>query len=365
MKIIAVEVHSVFAPGPRPAFVWRQGLQGSPPDGQIAVLHIRTDVGVDGVAVANRRGSPVVVADALDRYLRDELIGADPLRREWLWHRMWELDRTEEMTIYLLGLVDTALWDLAGRLMGMPVWQLLGGYRTEIRAYASTTTFATIAEYLDVADQCIELGYPAIKLHAWGDARRDAELCTALRRHVGDAYPLMYDGSAGFDLSDAIYVGDALSDAGYLWYEEPMREFNVTAYKWLAERVRVPLNVAETSDGVHMNTADFVASGCATFVRVSTDLRGGFTGAMRTAHLADAYRLRAEPHGNTLTCRHLCMAISNCTYYESLVWSNPAQREWGIDEHGTVHAPEGPGVGLPRGPHYPEQLRPLVVPATD
>ena len=112
MRITAAESFSVFAAGPRPSFIWRKGLQGSPPDGQIAVLRIRTDDGAEGAAVASRRGSDVVVADALDRYLRDELIGADPLQREWLWHRMWELDRTEEMTIYLLGLVDTALWDL-------------------------------------------------------------------------------------------------------------------------------------------------------------------------------------------------------------------------------------------------------------
>ena len=57
-----------------------------------------------------------------------------------------------------------------------------------------------------------------------------------------------------------------------------MREFNITAYKWLAQRVRAPLNVAETSDGVHMNTADFIQSGCATFVRTSTELRGGLPG---------------------------------------------------------------------------------------
>jgi L-alanine-DL-glutamate epimerase-like enolase superfamily enzyme len=114
-----------------------------------------------------------------------------------------------------------------------------------------------------------------------------------------------------------------------------------------------------------MNTADFVASGCATFVRVSTELRAGFTGAMCTAHLADAYRLRAEPHGNSLTCRHLCMAISNCTYYESLVCGNPIKREWGINSQGTVHAPEEPGVGLPQGPQYPEILEPFVVLATD
>ena len=163
----------------------------------------------------------------------------------------------------------------------------------------------------------------------------------------------MYDGSAGFDLPDAVYLGRALSDAGYIWYEEPIREFSVTSYKWLAERVRAPLLVGETSDGAHMNTADFIASGCASYVRTSAELRGGITGAMRTAHLADAFRLRAEPHGPTITCRHLCMAISNCTYYESLVWGNPIRREDGVDEDGIVHAPGRPGIGLPPGPITP------------
>ena len=137
----------------------------------------------------------------------------------------------------------------------------------------------------------------------------------------------MYDGSAGFDLPDAIYLGRALAEAGYRWYEEPIHEFSVTAYKWLAERVDVPLLVGETSDGSHLNTADFIASGCATYVRTSANHRGGMTGAMRIAHLADSFRLRAEVHGPTEPAVHLCMAIPNCTYYESLVTSNPVERE--------------------------------------
>jgi len=361
VRITAVECHPVRVPGANPPFVWRDGLRGSPSDGEAAVLLIRTDEGAEGVAMAPRRGSGVMLADILDRVLRDELLGQDPLQREWLWHRMWELDRTEELPLYLLGLVDVALWDLAGRVAKQPTWQVLGGYRTSIPAYASTVTYASVAEYLDIADQALALGYPAIKLHAWGDARRDAQLSTALREHVGDQVPLMFDGSAGFDLPDAVYLGHVLAEAGYLWYEEPMREFSVTAYKRLAEAVAVPLLVAETSDGAHMNSADFIQAGAATFgVRASTQLRGGFTGAMRTAHLADSYLLRAEVHGPEIPNRHLCMAISNNTYYESLVMGNPISRESGIDAQGIVHAPTGPGVSLPAGLDYPGILEPFV-----
>jgi L-alanine-DL-glutamate epimerase-like enolase superfamily enzyme len=214
---------------------------------------------------------------------------------------------------------------------------------------------------LDVADQSLALGYKAIKLHAWGDARRDAALSAALREHVGDSVPLMYDGSAGFDLPDAIYLGRALSDAGFLWYEEPMREFSITAYGHLARSVDVPLLVAETSDGAHMNSADFIAAGAATFgVRAGTVLRGGITGAMRTAHLADAFRLRAEVHASDIPNQHLCMAISNTTFYESLVTSNPVKRERCVDSEGMVHAPVGPGIGLPKTLDYSAELQKFI-----
>jgi L-alanine-DL-glutamate epimerase-like enolase superfamily enzyme len=363
VRITHLESYSVPIPGVTPPFAWRRGLRGGPPDGEGAVLRIGTDEGVEGVALAPRRGAGKILADIVDRVLRDELIGADPLQREWLWHRLWELDRTEELPLYILGLVDTALWDLAGRYANQPTWQLLGGFRRSIPAYASTVTFATIEEYLHVITQCLDLGYTAIKLHAWGDARDDARLCLAVRNHVGPDVPLMYDGSAAFDLPDAVYLGDALADAGFLWYEEPMREFNITAHKWLSERVRVPLCLAETSDGVHLNTADFIVSGAASYVRTSAELRGGITGAMRIAHLADAFRLRAEVHGMGVYSQHLCMAIPNTTYYESLVTSTRVTREPVVDEHGLVHAPEGVGLGLPDGPDYPRELRHLVIDA--
>jgi L-alanine-DL-glutamate epimerase-like enolase superfamily enzyme len=361
MKITRVESFRVPVPAADPPFHWRDGLAGSAPAGQGGVLLIGTDEGAEGVAFFSRPGAAVLLDDLVERVFRPELLGQDPIQREWIWHRVWELDRIHELPLPTLGLIDVALWDLAGRVQGLPTWQLLGGYRTEIPAYASTSTFGSIEEFLDIADQSLELGFRGIKLHAWGDARRDAQLVLALREHVGPGVPLMYDGSAGFDLPDAIHVGRALSEAAYLWYEEPMREFSVGAYRRLAKAVDVPLLSAETSDGAHMNSADFIAAGAATFgVRASTTLRGGITGAMRTAHLADAHRVRAEMHGSDIPNQHLCMAISNTTYYESFVTSNPAKRERWVDEKGLVHAPTGPGIALPAGLDYPKALHPYV-----
>jgi L-alanine-DL-glutamate epimerase-like enolase superfamily enzyme len=147
---------------------------------------------------------------------------------------------------------------------------------------------------------------------------------------------------------DSVYLGHALDEAGFLWYEEPMREFSVTAYKWLGERVRIPLLLGEVTEGAHMSAGDFVATGVASALRVSTFLRGGFTGAMRIAHLADAFHLRAEVHGMGLEQAHLCMAIKNNSYYESLIKDNPyieLSNDVQVDKNGMIHAPKGPGIG--------------------
>lgn len=361
MKISRLDVFRVRVPGADPAFVWRKGLPGSQGDGERGILRITTDTGVQGVALAHRFGSAPALEDLVERVLRDEFIGQDPLRREWLWHRMWEIDRVEEIALPIFGVFDAALWDLAGRYYGAPTWEVMGGFRNSVPAYASTVTFGSIEEYLDVADQCLALGYRAIKLHAWGDRKKDAKLALALRDHVGPDLDLMYDGSAGFDLGDAIFLGEALHDAGFLWYEEPMREFSVTAYSELAKNCKVPLLVGETSDGAHMNSADFIAAGAATWgVRTGHHLRGGFTGALRTAHLADSYLRRAEVHGADIANVHLCMAISNNTYYESLVTSNPVRRPKEVDAAGLVHAPSTPGISLPPELDYPAELAEFV-----
>jgi L-alanine-DL-glutamate epimerase-like enolase superfamily enzyme len=345
MKITNVDVVLVDVPAVNPPFVWRKNIPGSDGPSVGGWLVIETDEGVTGFAPVSRG---VIFKDYVDRRFRSELIGQDPLMREHLWERAWELDRIERFAPNMTHVVDVALWDIAGKVANLPVYKLLGGYRESILAYASTVTYSSIPEFLEIATQCIEAGYKAIKLHAFGDAKKDAQLGLDLRGHVGPDIELMYDGSAGFDLSDAMYLGHALDEAGFLWYEEPMREFSVTAYKWLGERVRIPLLLGEVTEGAHMSAGDFVATGVASALRVSTFLRGGFTGAMRIAHLADAYHLRAEVHGMGLEQNHLCMAIKNNTYYESLVKDNPFKElHGGLPKvvKGMVHATNAPGVG--------------------
>jgi L-alanine-DL-glutamate epimerase-like enolase superfamily enzyme len=345
MRITAVEVEVTEKPEEH-HFRWRAGLPGSDPRTITARVEIRTDEGVSGVAYSSRGR---IVEELFDRRLRELLIGADPLMKEALWTAVWEVDRIEELPIYALGLADVALWDLTAKVAGLPLYQAIGGYRDRIPAYASTVTFETTEEFLHVADQCLDAGFRAIKLHAWGDPRRDARLCQELRKHVGPEIALMYDGSAGFDLVDALYVGHALQEAGYFWYEEPMREFSIDSYRRLADALLIPVLSGETSDGVHYTIADFIVQGAADMVRTSTHFKGGVTGGLRVAHLAEAFQMRAEVHGGGPANLHLACAIPNTTYYESLVYATEVVVEAGIGPDGCISPPPGPGIGWDEG----------------
>ena len=342
MKIVDVQAYVVEDQVPHP-FIWRAGVPGSGTSSQSTWLRLITDEGIEGWSPV-RRGE--LVLDMLRRRLRDEIIGQNPLQKELLWHRVWEVDRIEEFPMYVLGAVDVALWDITAKAAGLPLYQLLGGYRDKIQTYASTATFASTEEFLEIADQCLEYGFKAIKLHAWGDARRDAKLCQDLRHHVGPDIALMYDGSAGFNPYESLYLGRALEEADYYWYEEPMREFSISAYRRLAEDLDIPVLAAETSDGAHYNVADFILHGAADMVRTSVHYKGGITGALRVAHLADAFQMTAEVHGGGPANLAICLAIRNNTFYESLVVSNPIDVEPGIDNEGYIHAPTLPGVGF-------------------
>ncbi|HQY32116.1 MAG TPA: hypothetical protein PK691_12535, partial [Thermomicrobiales bacterium] len=170
-------------------FHWRKGLPDSGTTNITARIEIQTDEGVTGVAYSSHG---TIVRDIFERQFKPAMIGRDPMLKEDLWERVWEFDRLEETPMYVLGLADIALWDMTAKIAGLPLYKVIGGYRDRIPAYASTVTFETTEEFLHVADQCLDYGFKAIKLHAWGDYRKDAKLCQDLRKHVGDEIDLMY-----------------------------------------------------------------------------------------------------------------------------------------------------------------------------
>ena len=140
---------------------WRDGLPGAgdgTPAGDIprvAYLRIDTDEGITG-ALRLAKGEAAL---SLVRRRLKRLTGEDPLMTERLWQLVWEIDRVEEMQLEHLGICDLIAWDIKSRKAGLPLYQLLGGHRRRVPAYASTATWETIGEYERHIKECVDVGF--------------------------------------------------------------------------------------------------------------------------------------------------------------------------------------------------------------
>ncbi|MDP6115301.1 MAG: enolase C-terminal domain-like protein [Planctomycetota bacterium] len=320
MKITDIKCYVTESTKTPPSFHWREGLpyddalsEGDKTYG--AVLKVETDEGIVGRSGGGRAH---YLADVTRRRLK-QFIGSDPLMTEKLWHEIWEIDRLEEFQVHALGALDIACWDIKAQKSGLPLFQLLGGYESRVPAYASTVTWDTMDEYEKHIKECMDEGFTAFKLHAWGDPVEDARLSRNLRKWTGDEADLMFDGSAGWDYATSMKVGRVLEEADFLWYEEPMREFDLPSYAELCRSLDIPVLAAETSDGCHWNAATWIQYRALDMMRISAAFKGGITGAIKTSHLAESFGMRAQVHGLGSVNAHLCAAIPNNDYGEVLV----------------------------------------------
>ncbi len=344
MKITGVKIHYVeWAHGP---YHWRDGIMPHKGTGKFGLLRIFTDEGVEGIS---RCSTNVNIEE-----IKWQLIGANPLDRERIWQNFWRNLRTSNLGL-AIGAVDCALWDLFGKVSNLPVYKLLGGMRDRIPAYASTVTLDSIEEYMELAEKCLQKGYKAIKLHAWGRLEQDAELCRALRKKVGDDIVLMYDASSMFNIfEEAVWFGRQLEEQGFFWYEEPMDHFNMTALARLANELDIPLAVAEATHGGPWDALAHINAGAADIILTgpSDAYKGGFTGVMKTAHICEGYGMMCAIHGGSIACLHAACAIYNTKYFERLVPETSrhppgimdASTE--IDSEGYARPWDKPGLGI-------------------
>jgi L-alanine-DL-glutamate epimerase-like enolase superfamily enzyme len=304
-----------------------------------------TDEGVEGMA-------PYGGGASIDE-IKYQLLDRDPVDREQIWQSFWRNLRSSRLG-YAIGAVDCALWDLLGKMSGQPVYKLLGGMRDRVPAYASTVTLDSLEEYMELAARCLERGYRAIKLHAWGRPHEDADLCRALRREVGDEVTLMYDASSMFNqFEDAVWFGRQLEEQGYYWYEEPMDHYNMTALARLAEELEIPLAVAEATHGGPWDALAHIRARAADIILTGPldAYKGGFTGVLKTAHICEGYGMMCAMHGGSIASLHAACAVYNTRYFERLVpetyYSAPGIRDASTDiRDGYAEPWSKPGLGI-------------------
>ena len=293
MHITKVEIRTVAPPVDR--FTWSDDL----PDqySTNTVVRIYTDEGIEGVAgVWNATSFDFerYTAESI-RHLAPILLGKDPLLREHIWHEI--RPRVFPLPPQSLAAIDIALWDLAGKVAGLPLYRLLGGARDKIPAYASTPLFEDVESYLKNAEEFIAQGFKAIKFHTWCIPELDLELARAVRKqYPGNDVAFMLDAENNYDRDGALRVAQELEAMGFTWFEAPLHDSDLDGYRELTSRVTIPiLPSGNWFQDLH-TFAEALHSKAWGRARTDAAMMGGITQTNKAIALTEAGRHEMRDH---------------------------------------------------------------------
>ncbi len=284
-----------------------------------AVVRVHTDLGVTGIG----SGDMMLGFEGHEHLF----VGQDAMQieRHWRilnnisfhWGRCWPL--------------DLALWDLAGKIAGQPVWKLLGGLSDRVRAYASSGTLRSAGELADAAERYLAQGFPALKIRFHrGDWRDDVMALEAVRARVGDKLDLMVDCNQGWRMSwdaypswtlkDAVEVARELERLHIYWMEEPLHRGDREGMRRLRDKVDIRIAGGEMTRELY-EFRDLINEGCLDVLQPDAALVGGITGLRRVAAMAQEHNLVFTPHTWTngmgvVANAHLTAALCDAPFLE-------------------------------------------------
>ncbi|WP_033575913.1 enolase C-terminal domain-like protein, partial [Dickeya chrysanthemi] len=183
----------------------------------------------------------------------------------------------------------------------------------------------------------------------------DVKACAAVREAVGPDICLMLDGYHWYSRSEALYIGRELQKLNFTWFEEPMEEQSMASYSWLNKNLDIDVIGPESLGGKYFSRADWVKEGACDILRAGVQGVGGITPCLKVAHLAEAFGMDCEIHGNGAPNLAVVGAIKNCRWYERgllhpfLNYDEPVAYLNSLvdpmDEDGFVHLSQRPGLG--------------------
>jgi L-alanine-DL-glutamate epimerase-like enolase superfamily enzyme len=332
---------------------WRTGKSSFGGDIKLGLVTVHTDEGVQGHAFL---GSPSQGADVFSgpllTHLKPIIVGQNPLDIGALWARMYKTNRL--VSLRAIGAVDIALWDIAGKVSGLPIHRLLGSCRKSVPAYASSAYLSTPQAYAEECQHFRSLGWTAYKMHPHGIPKADIEICRAVRKAIGDDYVLMLDSMWAYCYEDAVRVGKVLEELNFFWYEDPLVEDDIYSYVKLQSKLHIPIIATEYAPAGFYGMTQWIVQGASDMLRGDVAITGGITPLIRLCHLAEGFRMKCEIHhgGNSLNNvanLHVTMAVTNCDYYEVFPASGANKyalvEDIEVDNRGMVHITEKPGLG--------------------
>ncbi|HYY82925.1 MAG TPA: mandelate racemase/muconate lactonizing enzyme family protein [Beijerinckiaceae bacterium] len=348
------------------------------------IVEIITDEGITGIGeAAIAYGVGGTAAAGMVKDLSARIVGRDPSRIEELWSEMYDHSFWAKGggAIVFAGIsaIEQALWDIKGKALGVPVYELLGGrIRDEIRVYANGWygPSRTPAELANAAERPLREGYKALKcypLAQWDGAglrhvtnrqvdRSFANLAfekvRTLREAVGPEVELMLDLSGGLTTDETIRLCRRFEELDITWVEEPADPFDVGALKKISDKVSIPVAVGERLYTRHAFRKIFEQH-AADIVQPDVGNTGGIMEVKKIAAMAEAYNMRVAPHNcatalSTAASLQIAACISNFMTQEiypyfperpgyiQVLEDSPEERI----KDGVVAVPTAPGLGV-------------------
>lgn len=322
-------------------------------------VHIHTDEGTVGLGFApGQRSIRAVVHESLSSVL----VGQDPFMIEKLWQDMYWRVRgfgRKGIAFQAIAAIDIALWDLKGKVLGQPIYRLLGPAHESVPIYGSGG-WTNYSEDVLVAEQVayVERGIPRVKMKVAKDfgrsEREDIERLEAVRKAVGDDVEIYVDANNGYRAKQAIKMSQIFEAYDVAWFEEPVLADDIPGLAQVSQATTIPVATGE-HEYTKYGFRDLLTAGAVDIVQPDVHRVSGITEWMKVAAMADAFNLPVAPHAVSLVHLHCAMATPNLLVMEVLGLEEQSDGVWWTETppyDGGTWKPfaDRPGLGLEINP---------------
>lgn len=356
--------------------------------GEYLFVEVTTDEGISGWGeITSTTKSANRALAAILRQVGDRIIGDDPAKIEYIWHKIFRgftYMGSRGAACEVVSAIDIALWDIRGKVLGLPVYELLGGsVRDEIALYTHpdqskfTTKEGVIAEIQDI----VKSGHTALKFDPYpyqrnGDESRNgyldgsmsrkdefkaAELTALIRETAGREIEILIDAHGRFDVPTAIRLCRSLEEAGQIdWFEEPVPPESYDALAQVRDKVSAAISVGERAH-TKWDFVQILERRLTDYIMPDVTWTGGISEMKKIATLAEAYFVPISPHDaggpiNVLAGAHVMMTVPNFYKLETSRWDlsgyNELMHTRLDNSNGALKLPRVPGLGIEMNRDY-------------
>ncbi|HET9664756.1 MAG TPA: mandelate racemase/muconate lactonizing enzyme family protein [Burkholderiales bacterium] len=362
MKITKLDVYILRAPDTgRPHWVSHFIV----PRANEILVRMQTDEGIEGIGIATSYTPIEAAIKAFKSGIADGVIGADPLAPERVYQKIFGLTSqriasekgwSREAIVRISAAVDIACWDVVGKVAGLPLYRLFGGYRNEVPCYVTCAYYRDGKDMAELRDEMQMLkaqGHTGFKGKVGGaPLKEDIERMALVREVIGPDKDLMIDVNRGWNLATAIEGARLLEPLRPRWLEEPVQwADDRRELKLLARETRIPLSAGE-SELTSYGCRALLEEQAIQILQFDCTMMGGFTEGRKLAALCELSHVQVAPHHDCFIHAHIVAASPAGCIVESFTdpERDPLQAELFEDPpriaNGKLTLKEAPGLGL-------------------